>query len=70
MRMVFLPCMYVHQVDACVGVPGTWVTDGYKLPYGCWKTNPSPLQEEQVLLRTESCLQTLKYILTLVKGNL
>lgn len=53
-------CMYVRV--PCIGVlggekrildPRTGVTEIYEPPCGCWKSDPSPLQEDHVLLTTE-----------------
>jgi hypothetical protein len=38
---------------------GTGVTDGCKLPCGCWELNPGPLEEQPVLVTTEPSLQLL-----------
>lgn len=35
-----------------VGLPGTEVTKGCELPYGCWEVNLGSLQEQHVLLTT------------------
>ena len=40
--------------------PGTGVTDRCELPCGCWGWNPSPLEEQPVLLTAESSLQAQK----------
>jgi hypothetical protein len=37
--------------------PGAGVIDGYELPCGCWELNLNPLEEQPVLLTTESSLQ-------------
>lgn len=36
---------------------GTEITNVYKLSHVCWKLNPAPLQEQQVLLEAEPSLQ-------------
>lgn len=54
---------YVHGwMYVFVCMPGAWmleehvrptragVTDGCKLPRGCWESNPGPLQQQQVSL--------------------
>lgn len=35
---------------------GTRVIDGWEPPCECWKSNPGPLQEQGMLLPTESSL--------------
>lgn len=35
---------------------GTRVADGCKLSCGCWEIDPSPLEEQEVLLTTETPL--------------
>lgn len=39
-----------------VGTPGTGVTYGSEPSSGCWDSNPSLLQDQQVLLTIECCL--------------
>jgi len=39
-----------------LGSPGTGVTDSCELPCECWELNPSPLEEQPVLLTTEESL--------------
>lgn len=39
------------------GFPGTEVMGGYKPPHRYWELNLGPLQEQQVLLASESTLQ-------------
>lgn len=36
-----------HMSFVCGGhhIPWNWITEGCELPHGCWKLNPSPLQE-------------------------
>jgi hypothetical protein len=59
--------MYIYQVHACypgrseesARSSGTGVMDIYEPPYRYWEQKPGPLQEQQVLLTTESSLQTL-----------
>lgn len=38
-------------------ISGTRVRDICEPPYGCWKSNPSPLEEKLVLLTAEPALQ-------------
>lgn len=56
-----LACMYVCALHSAwcpqkskhdVGLPGTEVTKGCELPYGCWEVNLGSLQEQHVLLTT------------------
>ena len=42
---------------ACVRVSDLWVTDSGEMPCGCWKLNLGPLEEQSVLIITESFLQ-------------
>jgi hypothetical protein len=42
-----------------VGLPTTGVPDDYELRDGCWESNSGPLEEQSVLLTTESSLQLL-----------
>lgn len=59
-------CMYMcHGVQSLqsperVGVPRTRGTAGWEPPYRFWGQNPSSLQEHQVPLTAEPCLQPLK----------
>lgn len=63
------PYMYVCPPCVCpvpeearegVGASRSIVTDGCKLPLECWnQTNPSPLEEQPVLLTTEPFHQPL-----------
>jgi len=48
-------CMQRLQSDT--ELPGTGVTDGCEPPCGFWELNPSPLQEQQVLLISKPSLQ-------------
>jgi hypothetical protein len=41
-------CLHVYLYEG-VEFPGTGVTDRCKLPCGCWKLNPGPLEEQPVL---------------------
>lgn len=50
-------CLVSSEVIEAVQSPGTEVADGCELPYGCWESNPCPLQEQQVLLAAEPLLQ-------------
>ena len=56
--------LYVHWCHVCLraGVksPGTRVTDSCELPCGYWEPNLRPLEEQPVLLTTESALQLCK----------
>jgi hypothetical protein len=36
--------------------PGVGVPDNHELPYGCWKLNPCPLEEQPAMLITEHSL--------------
>ena len=40
-------------------LPRTEIKGIYELPYGCWEPNPGPLQEQPVVLITESSFQPL-----------
>lgn len=44
-------------------LPGTAVTDVCELPYQCWGPDLGPLEEQPMLLTTETSLQPLKYFL-------
>lgn len=51
-------CMHVHvSMYVPVGFPGAKVTSSYELPYGYWKMNLDPLQEQSMLLITKPPLQ-------------
>lgn len=39
--------------------PGTGVTDSHEPSWGCWESNPDPLEEQPVFLTTEPSLQLL-----------
>lgn len=41
------------------------VTDGCKMPYRCWESNPSPLKEQSALLTTVPFLQLPHFIILL-----
>lgn len=50
--------MFIGVLPACMCVegfrsPGTRVTDRCELPCGFWKLNPSPLEEQPVILTDE-----------------
>lgn len=49
------------HICLCVGVgsPGTKVTSRCEVPFGCWKLNPGPLEEQPVLLTAKPSLQPL-----------
>lgn len=53
-------CMFsnicVPGADEHIRSPGTRVKDGCELPCGCWVLNLNPLDEQPVLLNTESLL--------------
>jgi hypothetical protein len=55
-------CGYaLRSADACEGVGSNAmkVIKGYELPCGCLKLNLGPLEDQQVLLTTESSLQSI-----------
>lgn len=52
--------MWTPEED--VGSLEIGIKDGCELPYGCWGSNPGPLQEYQVLLTTEPSWQPFKKI--------
>lgn len=41
------------------GSPGTRVIDSCESPRGCWESNLCPMEEQPMLLTTESSLQPL-----------
>lgn len=48
LTLCFAPCMYVQMYVLAVHPEiriSTGVMDGCEPPNGCWKSNPSPLQE-------------------------
>ena len=47
----------MHCVKESVRSPGTGVTDSCESPHGCWGLNPSPLEEQPVLLTAGPSLQ-------------
>lgn len=56
MGMSDLPaCMYAHYVNtSCpqrsaesLGAPGTGLKDSFEPPFGCWKLELGPVQEQQ-----------------------
>jgi hypothetical protein len=53
--------VFCLHVCLCEGVrsPGTGVTDSCKLPCGCWKLNPSALEEQPMLLTAEPSVKPL-----------
>lgn len=68
----FTACIFVHcryawrQRNPEEGIRSPWiiVTNGCEIPCGYWKSNMGPLQEELVLLSSESPLQPNKCIIT------
>ena len=58
-KEVFILCMGVHC--CCLQThqkrASDPITDGYEPPCGCWELNSGPLEEQSVLLTTESSLQ-------------
>lgn len=61
----FLSCFDVCAPQACLRLDeeefrsfGTRVTDGSELHSGCWESNSSSLEEQQMLFTIESFLQT------------
>lgn len=68
---VYLVCTYVCVLDAGLvrprlekgaGTAGTGIIDGFKLPWGCWRPNLGPLQEQQMLLMAKLALEFPHYI--------
>ena len=49
-----LACSFHSGQKRDSGSPETVVTDGCELPPGCWQLNPGLLEEQPVLLTTES----------------
>lgn len=47
---VFHVCTVTTEAGEGIGFPGTGVTGGYEPPHGCWELDPSPWQEQQVVL--------------------
>lgn len=45
--------VYMWKPEKGVGSLEMGIKDGCELPYGCWGSNPGPLQEYRVLLTTE-----------------
>jgi hypothetical protein len=61
---------YIYHVP-----PKSEVVYSCELPCGCWELNPDPLQKQEVLLTSESYLQTIKKIFKeisapLIKDNM
>ena len=55
-------CMQVQclqRPEEGVRFLGAEVTDGCELTYGCWDSNPSPVEKQPVLLTAEPSLQPL-----------
>lgn len=48
-------CLHVYLCE--VRSPEIRVTGSYKLPCGCWKSNPDPREDQPVFLMAESSLQ-------------
>ena len=53
---VLVFCLHVHLCEG-VGSSGTGIVDSFELSCGWWKLNLRPLEEQPVLLSTESSLQ-------------
>lgn len=49
-------CLHICLCEI-VGAPETRVTGSYELPCGGWELNPAPLEEQPLLLTSESSLQ-------------
>lgn len=49
-------CMYFCTPEEGIGSHGTTLIDGYELPCGCQELDSGPLEEQPVLLNTESSL--------------
>lgn len=45
---------YLWRPEEGTGYPETEITDGCELPHGGWEPNPVPLQDQRMLLATES----------------
>ena len=56
----YFSCALVLCLHVClrkgVRYAGTGVIDSCELPCGCWELNPGPLEEQSLLLTTESSL--------------
>ena len=50
-----LQCLW--RLEETTVSPGTGVSGGCELPYGCWEPNSDPLLEQQLLLTTGPPLQ-------------
>ena len=66
-------CMYVCVPCACLVSmemidPQNWILSSCEPSSGCWKLNPGPLQEQQVLQTTKPSLQP-QVLLLLVQSN-
>ena len=57
--VICVPHEYSAWPEEGTGPPGTRVTEGCELTYGCWEWNSGPLEEQPVLLTAESSLQLL-----------
>lgn len=60
-------CLLIMGPEEGIWTPGAVVTDGYKLPYGCWDLYLAPLEKQAVLLSAESSPQLPYYFLRLYK---
>ena len=62
--------VYAHHVQAWskedAGSPGIETTDVREPPCGCWKSNPGPLQEQQMFLTAEPSLSSPLLLLLLL----
>ena len=58
-RMCPMCTWVVQRAEEGIRCPRTEVADGCELPCWCQELNPSPLQEQPVLLTTEPSLQPL-----------
>nr|BAB25363.1 unnamed protein product [Mus musculus] len=56
---VYLVCFWcLWRPEKGIGCPGTGNADGCEAPYGCWKSNPGPLEDHScswARLTTSSC---------------
>lgn len=52
----------LQRPEGCIGSSETGVTDGCELPCVCWELNLDALEEQPVLLVTETPLQSCVYI--------
>lgn len=53
-------CAIPTEDRKSVGSPGTGATAGCEPPYEFWEQNPGPLQEHQMPLTAQPCLQPIK----------